>query len=212
MPELTIDTRELISPTDTDKDELLVPVSRVHEFMQQETNEADCMRLYGNPFGPEGRIQRPSDVIRHVEHDDDGHADANTEENLRAAVDAIGRSILTDAVGEQEAREKAGRAETARVATRRLQEVIRRGVVIQRETVAAAGEAAADATEAELLARVGKTEVTKSYEARMHGAELTVGRSSGHSGAKDAAATSSTSGGAGVATSTGRRGRSTSVY
>ena len=82
---------------------------------------------------------------------DGGHVDANTEENLIAAVDAIGRSILTDAVGEQEAREKAGRAETARVATRWLHEVIRWGVVIQREAVAAAGEAAADATGAEPL-------------------------------------------------------------
>ena len=100
MPELTIDTRELISPTDPDKDELLVLVSRVHEFMQQEANEANFMGLYGNPFGPEGRIPRPSDAIQHVEHDDDGHADANTEGNLRATVDAIGRSILTDAVGE----------------------------------------------------------------------------------------------------------------
>ena len=42
-------------------------------------------------------------------------ADANTEENLRATVDAI----LTDAVGNQEAREKARRAETAKAATRR---------------------------------------------------------------------------------------------
>ena len=76
-----------------------------------------------------------------------GRADANTEENLRATVDAI----LTDALGEQEAREKAGRAETAKAATRRLQEVIRRGVVNQQETVAAAGEATAGATGAELL-------------------------------------------------------------
>jgi hypothetical protein len=74
-------------------------------------------------------------------------ADANTEENLRATVDAI----LTDAVGKQEAREKAGRAETAKAATRRLQEVIRRGAVIQQENVAAAGEAVVGATGAEPL-------------------------------------------------------------
>ena len=83
-------------------------------------------------------------------------ADANTEGNLRATLDAI----LTDVVGKQEAREKPGRVETAKVATRRLQEVIRRGVVIQQEIVAAAGEAAAGATGAEPLEEQEKVHPT----------------------------------------------------
>ena len=97
-------------------------------------------------------------------------------------------------MGELEAREKAGRAETARATTKRLQEVIHRGVVIQAETAAEAHKAQMETAmarslqavsegavidaaqmEAELLAQVETTEVTEPYEARMHRAEQLIG-------------------------------------
>ena len=136
-------------------------------------------------------------MLKHVEADrseqrdaggyeqGDGHAGTDTEENLRAAVD----TILTNAVGEQEAREKAGRAKTARMATRQLREVIRREAVAATE-MAEAHEAQMETAmmrspeqtvsdgqhfnpeeeASELLAQVKVTEVAESYKAQ-RGAE-----------------------------------------